>query len=1596
MANIRVESKAAFQAGLEQRLGKLDKNEALKQFSRHFFSEVPLTEIVRKDWEYAEGTLLSSWRFYSRFDGKRPIVRVLNPTEDKDGYEHKQTVIEVASTNVPFLLQSIRIELNNQGIVLSDVQQCMLSAVRDKGGKLVITDDENPNETLIHLEVNRLTSTASLEKRIREVIRYVQRAVHDFAPMRKQLLLLSDELGVAAQSRPGSELTEDYEFLKWLYANNFTFLASEQFVKNANGEFEFVPGSAYGLARKGFYCHGRPLDPIDDIVTVAKSPIKSRVHRPAYLDCITVKFKGEDGVERVSRYTGLFTLSVYNQSPSEIPIVRQKLKYIFENTGLEPASHKGRELHRIIEALPREELFLANTEQLDNTVSSIFSLQERRIVRVLVRRDDNGYFVNCLVFVPKDIYDTALRLKIQDLLSRKFSATDAEFSTLFSESALIRIQFVLRVDPQSSTNVDVDEIERQVSELTRSWEDDLRSVIFREMGETDGEALFEKVRNVFPPGYRDDYWPSTAYGDLEFLLALSDEEPLKVNLYEWMVFGRRETRFKLYHQGKNMPLSDVIPILENLGARTIEEHPYSLELGGQRIWIHDFVLKLNVQPEGGLGELRDNFEEAFKQIWAGGKENDGFNRLVPSALMNHREVAVIRAYARYFGQLQSSFSQAFIADCVTRYSAITRQLFELFDLRLNPTLKRESAMAKAEKQREDILASIDEVENLADDRILRRYVEMINATQRTNFYQPDPAGKPKEYISFKFLPELIPEMPLPKPKYEIFVYSPKVEGVHLRGGKVARGGLRWSDRTEDYRTEILGLVKAQQVKNSVIVPVGAKGGFLPKVIREGASRDEVMETGIACYKIFVQGLLDLTDNLVKGKVVPPDNVVRHDDDDYYLVVAADKGTASFSDIANEISERHGFWLGDAFASGGSVGYDHKAMGITAKGAWKSVQQHFRDLGIDIQKHDFTVVGIGDMAGDVFGNGMLLSEHICLVAAFNHQHIFIDPTPDPAASFAERKRLFELPRSSWADYDAGLISKGGGIFSRSAKSIPLSPEVKKLLGVSDNVMTPTRLISAILRARVDLLWNGGIGTYVKSHHESHLDVGDKANDGLRVNANELRCRVIGEGGNLGMTQLARVEFNLLGGICFTDFIDNAGGVNCSDEEVNIKILLNQLLEKGELDSAKRAQLLKDMTQQVADIVLENNYRQAQAINLMNFQSIRRGYEYSRLMHQLEDKGLLDAQLEYLPNDEELQERRTRGKAFTAPELSVLTSYVKGWLKQDLAKSKLLDEPFLMQEMDVAFPPILVEKYGDELQKHRLRREIVATQIANGMVNRMGISFISRMAESTGVDNALIAKAYIGARSIFDIDSWWDEIQLLDYKVEPSVQKEMMIDLIRLVRRTTRWLLRNRRHALNLEEEVPVFQAARTSLFEQWGELLCGTALTDWQELRKALLEAGVGEPLAGFVAAAHHMYGVLGIVEASNRTGESPQQAASIYFAVGEKLELHWFSRQIHEYQASNQWEALARESLQDDLNWQQVAITLGVIAEGKNGTAGRHVPAEGLIDRWIEEHHLLVERWMSLVSEMRAANMRDPAVFTVAIRELLDLAQSSGRARTRF
>jgi glutamate dehydrogenase len=1008
--------------------------------------------------------------------------------------------------------------------------------------------------------------------------------------------------------------------------------------------------------------------------------------------------------------------------------------------------------------------------------------------------------------------------------------------------------------------------------------------------------------------------------------------------------------------------------------------------GGDTYWIQDFSLHYAMGGSIELDKVRGEFTDAFARIWFGEAESDPFNRLLLGSRMNWREIALLRAYAKYLKQILFNFSTEYIAETLGEHLHITGAIVELFLTRFDPDFEGDAAWR--DQRESDISAQIidnlEGVENLGQDRIIRQYLALIQATLRTNFFQLDAGGELHNYFSFKLAPDSIPDMPAPRPAYEIFVYSPTVEGVHLRGGKVARGGLRWSDRLEDFRTEVLGLVKAQQVKNAVIVPVGAKGGFVAKRNLKNPSREEWLQEGVNCYRTFIQGLLDITDNLVGGEVAPPQAVVRKDADDTYLVVAADKGTATFSDIANEISEQYNFWLGDAFASGGSVGYDHKKMGITARGAWVSVQRHFRELGLNVQEQEFSVIGIGDMAGDVFGNGMLLSEHILLTAAFNHQHIFIDPNPDAASSFAERKRLFQLERSSWEDYNTELISAGGGIFKRSAKSISLSAEMRERFHIEAESLTPNELISALLRAPVDLLWNGGIGTYVKSSREQHADVGDKANDSLRVDGCELNCRVVGEGGNLGLTQLGRVEYGLKGGRSNTDFIDNAGGVDCSDHEVNIKILLNAVVARGDLTNKHRKQLLEEMTDSVAELVLENNYRQVQAISLAESEAVRRGDEYRRLINRMVQRGRIDRKLEFLPSDEELLERRLHGQGLTRPELAVLFSYSKSILKQELASSSIPDDSFLSRALEKAFPPRLLQEYGEEVHTHGLRREIIATQIANDLVNRVGVSFIGRLITSTGASVAEVATAYVTASAIFKLDVQWHAIEELDYQVGSEVQMQIFQDLVRLTRRASRWLLRNRRHNLDPAAAIAEFQPGVAELESALPGLVRGKSAELVKRRYQSLVEKNVGADLAQYAAGSHHLYAAMGIIHAARQCEATTMEVAELFFQIGERLELDWFAGAISDIKVESEWQALARDSYLEDLEWQQRSLAVGAL---------KHIcekrDAELCLQRWMAQESALIERWQEMLVELHATEVPDFAMFAVANRELLDLAQSS-------
>ncbi|GAA0690255.1 NAD-glutamate dehydrogenase GdhB [Marinobacterium maritimum] len=1567
--------------------------ESIQLFAQHFFQVASAEDLDEQSPESLRGPLLSSWEFVQQYDRKAPKVRLFNPDLEQHGWHSSHTVIQLLFPDMPFLVDSVRMALNQAQIGIHSIYNTVLPSKR-QGDQLTGLGQDGDAESFIYLEVD-LQSDADclqqLRQRLSKLHTLVAAAVGDYAAMRARAAELSEQL----RSRDNSDAIEAADFLDWLQDDNFTFIACDQLAfTEEQGNFVATRLDGQELGTQRLASKAERSRRFTELSTsersamqeqaplqLAKYSRRSRIHRPAYMDLVVVKtFDSEGRVNGEHRFYGLYTLPVYSERLDRIPLLRRKLNRVIEASGFSRFGHSGKALVQILHELPRDEVGLSSDDELLQTALGVFSLQERRRARLMMRPDRCGKFVTFLYYVPRDSFNTELRQQVQKILAKALNTQEIDFTTYYSESILARVHFVARIDPEAIEAFDFAAVETEVVAISRSWNDDLHQALTDECGEAQGSQLSNRFRFACPPAYRQHFSPAKAVFDLRHLNALTAEQPIDMSFYRVLEQSSDLLRFKLFQRDQPLVLSDVIPVLENLGMRVLGEHPYRLDAAdGQTFWIHDFTLSYQHADSVELEEVRTIFQDAFAAIWSGQAENDAFNQLVIGAGLNWREVAMLRAYARYNQQLRFGFSQSYIAATLSRHLQVSRLLVALFRARFEPARQaHDRNTAVSERLESSILDALDQIDNLNDDQILRRYLELMQATLRTNYFQPGEDGGLKNCLSFKINPRAIADIPLPRPMFEIFVYSPRVEGVHLRGGKVARGGLRWSDRLEDYRTEVLGLVKAQQVKNAVIVPVGAKGGFVAKQLAEKNSREEFQAEGVACYRLFISALLDVTDNLQGGEVVPPEAVVRHDEDDPYFVVAADKGTATFSDIANGIAAERGFWLGDAFASGGSVGYDHKGMGITARGAWESVKLHFRELGLDTQSEAFTVVGIGDMGGDVFGNGMLLSEHIRLVAAFNHQHIFIDPNPDAAASYAERKRLFNLPRSSWEDYSAELISAGGGVFSRNAKSITLSDEIRARFDITAERLSPNELIRALLKSPVDLIWNGGIGTYVKASQETHADAGDKANDLLRINGSELRCRVLGEGGNLGFTQLGRIEFCEKGGKANTDFIDNAGGVDCSDHEVNIKILLNEVVAEGDLTPKQRNELLRDMTDGVAELVLQNNYDQALAISNAERHARQAPDEYIRLIRTLEQSGRLDRALEFIRDDERLEELKARGQGLTRPELSVLISYSKAALKEQLIDSPLIEDDHLGRELLTAFPGQLLQRYPEQLMQHRLRREILATQLANELVNHVGITFVDQLGQSTGASAADIVRAWVIARDVFDTRSIWQQIHALDNQVSSELQQQMLTSLSGLMRRATRWFLRQAEFNRPTAELVAQYGKGIRTLIDQLPQLLCDTPEASCSAPLESLVKAGVDQTLAARLAVVDNLDQLLGIAVVADQTGQEIDQVAGLYFSLGQQLKLHNFAAALADMPVETQWQALAIEGLKDVLTSSQLSISCTLMQAQVD-------PGADALEAWKTRNRPQLERWLQLCQEAKGPS-RDVALFTVAASELKELA----------
>jgi glutamate dehydrogenase len=1589
-------------ARVRERLGGDDAEQA-EEFVRQYYRRVPPEDLAELDPLNLYGAALAQWSLARHRDPGTPKVRVYNPEFEQHGWQSAHTVVEIVSDDMPFLVDSTTMELSGHGAGIHLLIHPVMRLRRAAGGELaaVLAPDAPAEEgtlaeSFIHVEIDRRSGAPELEglrERLLDVLHQVSAAVEDWPAMRRRATELIAELREPPPSLDREELEEAAALLAWMDDRHFTFLGFREYeLVAADGEERLrrVPGSGLGILRDSagdghpgdsrLTARARALAHEPHPLVLTKANSRSTVHRPAYLDYVGVKRFGPEGdVVGERRFLGLYTTAAYRAAAAEIPVVRRKLDAVVSRAGFPPSSHAEKALVEILDTYPRDELFQMPEDALFELAMGILALGERQRVRLFCRRDAYERFVSCLVFLPRDRFNTRNRERIQEILTEAFDAESFDFELRLSESVLVRIHFTVRVRPGELPEYDPAEIEARIVEATGSWTDDLREALLEDAGEEHGSAQYRRYAGAFPVGYREDWQSRSAVADIRRIERLGEGEELAVSLYHALESPAGSLRCKLYRRGEPVTLSEVLPMFENMGLQVRDERPYEVTPSdGPPTWIYDFGVEYGADGGFDVDEARARFQDAFARVWRGEVDNDGFNGLVLRAGLDWRDVTVLRAVGRYLRQARIPFSERYMEQALMAHPDVAAALVELFRARLHPDRDPEAAEAIAE----EIEAAVDAVDSLDEDRILRGFLAVVRAMLRTNHFQPGAGGALKPYLSFKLDPALVPLLPAPRPRFEIFVHSPRVEGVHLRGGTVARGGLRWSDRREDFRTEVLGLMKAQMVKNALIVPVGAKGGFVVK--RPPTDREALADEVVACYRTFISGLLDLTDTVGDGRVVPPPDVVRHDGDDPYLVVAADKGTATFSDIANGISQEYGFWLGDAFASGGSVGYDHKAMGITARSAWESVKRHFRELGSDTQASDFTVVGIGDMSGDVFGNGMLLSPHIGLVGAFDHRHVFLDPGPDPVAGLAERRRLFELPRSSWADYDRSLISEGGGVWPRTAKSIPVSAAAQEALGIEADALTPAELIRALLRAPVDLLWNGGIGTYVKATAENNADVGDKANDAVRVDAGQLRCRVVGEGGNLGFTQRGRVEYALGGGRINTDAIDNAGGVNCSDHEVNIKMLLDAAVAEGDLTGKQRNRLLAEMTDAVAERVLRGSFLQTQALSLALAQAPAMLDVHDRMMRGLEHAGRLDRALEALPDGEAVAERAAAHVGLTQPELAVLLAYSKITLYAALLDSDLPEDPALEAELAGYFPAPLPARFADRLARHWLRREIVATRVTNGIVDRAGITFVSRLAEDTGAAPADIARAYAVAREVFDMRGFWAAVEAPGLEVAASTENAMLLEARRLVERATRWLLRSRPRPLHVGAEIERFAGGAAAVAEALPAVLVGAERETFEARVAALVEEGVPAELAGRVASLGDRFAALDIVGVAAATQSPIGEVAALHFLIGGRLHLHWLRDRIATLPRENRWQAMARAALRDDLFGLHAELTADVLRGAEPGE-----PANARLDGWIEANQAVVDRCLGILSDIRAGGTYDLTTLAVALRELRNLIQAA-------
>ncbi len=1574
-----------------------DRGEEAQHFARRLYANLAGEDLSAASAGVRAAAALSLLGFARRRLPGVAKIRVFNPRADDGGWETRHTVVQLVNDDMPFLVDSVTAEFARRELQVHLIVHPVMSVRRDEAGEAQSFEAEGGRrESLMSIEIDRLGDAAALDDlaaALARILTEVRAAVEDWRAMRGACLGAAHELEAIGHV-DNSELDEAQAFLRWIESNRFTFLGYRRYRYTASGGYDlvadsglgilrnpderlFADGAGTGVAMTGLAGSAVPL-------MLLKTDRQSLVHRPGPLDCIIAKsFDANGRPAGEHRIVGLFTSNVYHIPIADIPVLRRKVASVMRRAGFAPQSHDAKTLAAILEAWPRDELFQTDEDTLYDIALGVLQLQERQRVALFVRRDAIGRFATCAVFVPRDRYDSQLRRRFARILESAYGGKVTGFSaTVGDESTLARVLFTVRLaDPQAPLP-DSEAIERQLAEAATTWTDRLKTALARQHGDAEARRLLQDWGEVFPTAYREAYDAGTGVDDLAYLLQVAGGKPLGIKLEQRAGMATHELALKLFHAGTPLPLSDVLPPLENMGLRVLTETPYLLGTGTATVWLHDFLLETEDRHAVDVAAVEHPFEAALDRLWLGTLENGALNRLILRAGLDAQQVTLLRTYGRFLRQAGLPFEQAYMDQAVVGNAAIARDLVALFLARHDPALgpidsvARKAAAAAIEQR---LGPALDAVQSLDEDRVLRRFRNAVDCTLRTNYFRKSAEGGTLPYLSIKLDSRRLDDLPLPRPLVEVFVYSPRVEGVHLRGGKVARGGIRWSDRREDFRSEVLGLMKAQMVKNAVIVPVGSKGGFYVKRPPAGSTREQIQAEGIECYRILIRGLLDVTDNLGPSGIIPPPGVVRHDADDPYLVVAADKGTATFSDIANALSLEYGFWLGDAFASGGSQGYDHKEMGITARGAWECIKRHFRELGTDIQATPFTVCGIGDMSGDVFGNGMLLSQQTKLLAAFDHRHIFLDPEPDPAASWAERKRLFDLPRSSWMDYDKALISAGGGVFERSVKSIPLSPQVRAALGVTAAQLSPVELMRAILKAQVDLLWFGGIGTYVRAKGETAAEIGDRANEPLRIDGSELRAKVLGEGANLGCTQRGRIEASQAGVRIDTDALHNSAGVDTSDHEVNIKIALGDAIARGELTLEERDRLLVSMTDEVGALVLRNNYQQSQAISVAVAQATAHHRRHARMMRGLARRGQLDTAVEFLPNNDAMRTRATAGQPLTRPELCVLLAYGKIATNDQLLASDLPDDPLLEPELLRYFPAAMSERFSGAIMRHRLRREIVALQVTNSMINRVGSAFVHYVRDRTGHPAANIARAFGVTRDAWHLRDLWRDIEALDAALVAPAQIAMLIATQRFVHRVCIWMLQSVPQPMNMLDTAQRLRPVVATMAGDLDALAPGVPAQARTRQTEEFTSLGAPAELAQRVAALESLAAAGDVSELADKGSIDVTQAARLFFALGGRLSLDWLQAAVADLPRTSTWTVNAANALEDDIHAAHRMLAAHVLDECGADADGS---TKTCIDRWTAARRTTVERYDSLMAELRGAGEADLAKLTVALRSL--------------